>query len=57
MAFKNDMNNCRQRNKQLAEENRRLAEEHNNQKLYLKKIVHSNVPTEDFYEQFNKSSR
>lgn len=47
----------KERNKQVAEENKRLAEEQNKRKQYLDKIVYSNVPTDDFYDQFNKSSR
>lgn len=47
----------RQRNKQLAEENKRLAEQHKNHKNFLDKVVYTNVPTESFFEQFNKSSR
>ncbi|XP_074038232.1 RIB43A-like with coiled-coils protein 2 isoform X2 [Leptinotarsa decemlineata] len=47
----------RQRNKQLAEENKRMADEQNNHKKFLDKIVYSNVPTEAFYDQFNRSTR
>ncbi|XP_018561573.1 RIB43A-like with coiled-coils protein 2 [Anoplophora glabripennis] len=46
-----------ERNKQIAEENKRLADEQKNHKKYLEKVVYSNVPTDDFYDQFNKSSR
>lgn len=47
----------RQINKQLAEENKKLAEQHNNHKKFLDKVVYTNVPTDDFFGQFNKSSR
>lgn len=46
-----------ERNKQFAEENKRLADDQNSHKKYLEKIVYANVPTDDFYDQFNKSSR
>lgn len=47
----------RERNIQIAEENKRLADEQNKRKQYLDKIVYANVPTDDYFGQFNKSSR
>ncbi|CAH1174094.1 unnamed protein product [Phaedon cochleariae] len=47
----------RERNRNLAEENKKMAEEQNSHKKFLEKIVYANVPTEEFYDQFNRSSR
>ncbi|KAJ8931201.1 hypothetical protein NQ314_015924 [Rhamnusium bicolor] len=47
----------RERNKQLVEENKRMAEEQNSNKKYMDKIVYSNAPSDTFYDQFNQSSR
>ncbi|XP_030745741.1 RIB43A-like with coiled-coils protein 2 [Sitophilus oryzae] len=43
--------------KRIAEENKRLAEEQKNRKNYLSKIVYANRATDDYFDQFNKSSR
>ncbi|KAF7276705.1 hypothetical protein GWI33_009422, partial [Rhynchophorus ferrugineus] len=47
----------REERKRIAEENRRLAEEQRNRKEYLDKIVYANRATDDYFSQFNKSSR
>ncbi|KAF2901612.1 hypothetical protein ILUMI_04569 [Ignelater luminosus] len=47
----------REKNKEIAEENKRMAVDHKNYINYLEKIVYSNKPTAAFYEQFNKSTR
>ncbi|RZB77478.1 RIB43A-like with coiled-coils protein 2 [Asbolus verrucosus] len=43
--------------RQLAEENRKLAVEQKMRKEFLDKVVYTNRPTEEFYDQFNKSTR
>ncbi|XP_019881623.1 RIB43A-like with coiled-coils protein 2 [Aethina tumida] len=41
----------------MTEENKKLAEEQKNRKEYLYKIVYNNTPTEEFYKQFNTTTR
>lgn len=43
--------------RKLYEENERLSQEQKAQKEYMNKIVFSNKPTAEFYNQFNKSTR
>lgn len=47
----------KQRYKELNEENRRLAEEQNNRKKFLNKVVYTGMPSDEFYDQFNRGSR
>ncbi|KAG5889195.1 hypothetical protein JTB14_000620 [Gonioctena quinquepunctata] len=47
----------REINKRLAEENRRIADEQSSRKKFLNNIVYANVPTEAFFDQFNRSTR
>ncbi|KAJ8940299.1 hypothetical protein NQ318_012838 [Aromia moschata] len=47
----------KKRNKELAEENQRLAVEQNNRKRYLEKEVFKGTTSDLFFEQFNKSTR
>ena len=43
--------------KQLADENKRLAAEQKANQEYLKKEVYTNPPTSAYFMQFNKSTR
>ncbi|ERL95625.1 RIB43A-like with coiled-coils protein 2 [Dendroctonus ponderosae] len=43
--------------KKIADENLRLAEEQKSRKKFLNTIVYVNRATEDYFDQFNKSSR
>ncbi|CAG9762832.1 unnamed protein product [Ceutorhynchus assimilis] len=43
--------------KKIAQENLKMAEEHRSRKNYFDKIVYTNRPTEDYFQQFNKTSR
>ncbi|XP_025159066.1 RIB43A-like with coiled-coils protein 2 isoform X1 [Harpegnathos saltator] len=44
-------------NKKIAEENLQLAERQKSHQDYLNRVLYKNMPTADFYEQFNKSTR
>ncbi|KAJ3658979.1 hypothetical protein Zmor_010689 [Zophobas morio] len=41
----------------LAEDNKKLAEEQKLRKEFMEKVVYTNRPTQEFYDQFNKSTR
>lgn len=41
----------------LAEENKKLAAEQKTRKEFLEKVVYRNRPSQEFYDQFNKSTR
>lgn len=43
--------------KALAEDNKKMGEEHKNHKEYLNKVVYRNKPTAAYFDQFNKSTR
>ncbi|XP_050298290.1 RIB43A-like with coiled-coils protein 2 [Anthonomus grandis grandis] len=47
----------REERKKIAEENLRLAEEQRNRKKFLDKIVYMNRATDEYFDQFNKSTR
>lgn len=47
----------RELDKQLAEENLKMAEEQKSRKQFLEKVVYTNRPTPEYYDQFNKSTR
>ncbi|XP_033215002.1 RIB43A-like with coiled-coils protein 2 isoform X2 [Belonocnema kinseyi] len=46
-----------QLNKQIAEENLRLAEQQKSQQEYLNRVIYKNRPSREFFEQFNKGTR
>jgi hypothetical protein len=46
-----------ERNRRIAQENLRLAEEERQRKRYLTKLLTENTPSEDFFKQFGTSSR
>ncbi|XP_028141048.2 RIB43A-like with coiled-coils protein 2 [Diabrotica virgifera virgifera] len=47
----------KERKKKLAEENLKLAEEQKSRNRYLDKVVYSNIPSDEFYDQFNRTVR
>ncbi|XP_057663166.1 RIB43A-like with coiled-coils protein 2 [Diorhabda carinulata] len=47
----------KERKKKLAEENLRLAEEQKSRRRFLDKVVYSNIPSDEFYDQFNRTVR
>lgn len=47
----------REHNLQVAEENRRLAREQRHRNTFMEKVVYQNAATNDFFNQFNTSSR
>lgn len=48
---------CREEKKKIAEENLRLAEEQKSRNNFLNKIVYANRATDEYFDQFNKTSR
>jgi F0F1-type ATP synthase membrane subunit b/b' len=44
-------------NREMAEENRRLAQEQESHKQYLEKEVYTNPPNASYFMQFNTSTR
>ncbi|XP_065159348.1 RIB43A-like with coiled-coils protein 2 [Atheta coriaria] len=57
-AIDNDLNLKKQElSRVIAEENLRLSREQRDKELFLKKVVYTNRPTDEFYDQFNKTAR